>query len=110
MDTIAKHLMEQKQKTRYQLLLMIYKASDADTQRWFDLRQLAEGYDIKGAEFRTAHQYLMDEGLIKPYGAGFTSMITHEGIKAIEESLKYPSKASLYFPPADEMDIPNGVK
>lgn len=45
-----------------------------------------------------AYDYLMDEGLINPYGAAYTCYLSHDGVKAIEEAWSNPNSSTYYFP------------
>lgn len=110
MKTTIIRLMDKLQATRLRLLQLLYDATGGNTRKWADLKELAKGIGITGDDLDKGHQYLLDEGLIQYYGSGYTSMITHQGIVAIEEAHATPSKRTRYFPPVDELDISNGTK
>jgi len=102
--------MDRLQATRLRLLSLLYDRCNGNTKKWADLKELATGLDITPEELQKGYQYLIDEGLITYYGAGYTAMLTHEGIRAIETAHANPSKRTQYFPPVDELDISNGTK
>lgn len=102
-------MIEDKQAIRLRVLALLYKFVDADTRKWVDLRDLCSRNGISGDEFTKAHQFLEDAALIRPYGAGYTSMITHQGIVAIEAAYKSPERSSQYFPAINDIEVSNGT-
>ncbi len=77
-----------KNETRRLLILKaLYDFTGANTRRWACLKQIAKTVNIKGKDFVAVYDYLLAEDLIELYGAGYTCMITHAGIKLIEAKL-----------------------
>jgi hypothetical protein len=91
------HIELQKTK-RFKILLAMYEQSGQNQQFWCDVQQLASQQGIKNGDFETNYQYLIGEGLLKPYGAGFTAHITHRGIKEVEFTVSNPTEPSSEFP------------
>jgi hypothetical protein len=68
----------------HRILRELYRHVEGRTDAWEDLRRIAIGIQMTPDEAAEAHSSLMDEGLITPYGAGYTAMLTHKGIKYLE--------------------------
>ena len=98
------HEIETRKANRYKLLKSLYDVTGANTRRWADLRVICSHYRLNRADFTAAHQYLTDAGLIKPYGAGYTSYITHKGIVAIEQAAANPLQPTAYFPSVADIE------
>jgi hypothetical protein len=84
-------------QNRYRLMAAIYKFTEADTNVWLAANEVAENIDMPGDDFEKAFRYLVAEGLISLYGAGYTCNLTHEGIKAIETALTDPDRETEHF-------------
>lgn len=74
----------ERDRIRQILLTETYELTKADTRLSLDLRELGKYLKLDGSEVEKAYYFLKDEGLLKPYGAGYTVMITHYGIKVVE--------------------------
>ncbi len=96
------HIEDLKTK-RFKILLAVYKATDQDSSKWCDVQKLSAQEGIKNGDFAKNYHYLMDEGLLKPFGAGYTAHISHNGIKAIEFIISNPTQKSEYFPSYKDM-------
>ncbi len=62
------------------------------TDHWQHLDKLAANVGIFGEDFKEAYKELRNNGLIRPYGTGYTSYITNEGIKSLAEYNKQKEK------------------
>jgi hypothetical protein len=71
----------ERQKVRYRLLRAIYRVSATNTLCRVNLAAVADQEGIDRVEARVAHQYLVQERLIKFAGAGprLPVFITHAG-------------------------------
>jgi len=101
-------LIFQHRQQRFRMLAALYRWAEADPARWVDLRQLCEKEGI--AFSAEAYRYLIDEGLMSQYGAGYTCHLAHKGIKAIEQAYSNPHQASEWFPPLNDITPENGRK
>lgn len=62
-----------------------YKLTNGQTNYRQDLRQIAAGLKITGDNFISAYNDLKAEGLIEPFGQGYHSRLTQEGVKYVDE-------------------------
>lgn len=93
---------------RYRLLAALYEWADGNIQKWIDLKGLCQNQGVPFDE--AAYHYLIQEGLIKQYGAGYTCYLMHSGVKAIEQAYENPAKDSQYFPAVNTIPPVNGSK
>lgn len=96
MDITATH-----KAKRFNLLLALYIASEADYDFAINILQLAEQRGYTEKEAMRAFKYLMEERFVEPRDGGseYLAAITHKGIKVIEEVFLDPQKQTYYFPP-----------
>ena len=96
-------LINSKKRNRFTVLSALYEATKGLTSHWADATPLASAKGLTGEPFEEACDYLLNEGLIKPYGAGYTYHITHKGKIAIEKVYDSIGEATQYFTPLNEM-------
>jgi hypothetical protein len=89
----------ERQKVRYRLLRALYRISDSNTLCSVNLAALADQEGIDRVQARVAHQYLVQERLIKFAGAGpsLPVFITHAGVVEVEHSIQHPDRATPHF-------------
>lgn len=90
---------------RFKLLLALYIASDADPDFSINMEQLAEQRQMETQKFEKAFRYLLDEHFaeLRDGGSDTQAVITHKGLKVVEEVFLDPKKQTYYFPPYQEM-------
>lgn len=100
MEVIQKH-----KTVRFNLLLSLYIASEADYDYAINMKVLAEQMNLEHSKFLRALKYLTEENFIESKDGGneFLSVITHKGVKVVEEVFLDPKKQTYYFPPYREM-------
>jgi hypothetical protein len=99
-------LIFQRKQQRYRHLAALYRFTEGDTSQWVNLKQLCQKEGISFDE--AAYEYLVNEGLITLYGAGYACFLSHDGVKAIEEAWEQPNRPSTYFPALNDMKPENG--
>lgn len=95
---------EERQYKRFVVLYALYKETKGNTQKVINLKELANKEGIKNGVFEEAYSYLKAEGFINS-GNPITVGISHEGVKAVEESVKFPEKTMLLFPSFKDMGL-----
>jgi DNA-binding transcriptional regulator YhcF (GntR family) len=78
----------ERDKIRYNLLVETYRQSDGDVRQRLDLKSIGGELQINHSEVEKAYNFLLEEGLIAPYGAGYSITLTHYGIKTIESFIR----------------------
>ena len=102
---------EKRKADRYRMLNEVYEASSASTICWLDVKKLCSPFEWDEQYLRSLFAYLVDEELLKLYGAGLTAFLTHKGIVAIEKAHSDIRKATEHFPALDDIEhIILGIK
>jgi len=78
----------ERDQIRNKLLTETYSHTDADTRQAIDFKALGQHLKIDNSEIDRAYQFLLNENLIEPYGAGYTVTISHFGIKMVESYIR----------------------
>jgi hypothetical protein len=95
------------QKTnRFLILFSLYIASNADYEHAINLELLAQNRGLGNAALRKIFRYLVEERFIEPReegGTEFHAVLTHKGVKAVEEVFLDNQKQTYYFPAYKEM-------
>lgn len=99
-------MIQQNKEARFRLLNALYQFTEGRPNTWVSAKELAQSEGIPFDE--AAFQFLLSEGLIKPYGAAFTCYISHEGIKAIEAAYEDINQPTKYFPAISKIKPLNG--
>jgi hypothetical protein len=103
-------IMEKNKATRLRIMLALYEFSGGKMNKWADLKEIAETKGIHFDEFKAAYDYLKEAGLIAPFASGYRSVITYEGVRAVENTLHDRRSETDHFPAYDDMGITNGIK
>jgi predicted transcriptional regulator len=95
------------QKTsRFLVLFSLYIASNADYEHAINLETLAQNRGLDAADLRKVFRYLVEERFIEPRDEGgteFHAVLTHKGVKVVEEVFLDNQKSTYYFPAYKEM-------
>jgi hypothetical protein len=78
----------ERDQIRQKLLTETYNHTNADTRQPIDFKALGQLLKIENSEIDRAYQFLLNESLIEPYGAGYTVTISHFGIKMVESFIR----------------------
>ena len=100
-------LIRQKRRNRFIILKELYEDTNGQTNRWGDVQKLSSKVGIIDNDFDEALDFLKNEKLITPYGAGHTYHLTHRGKIAIEQVYVAISEGTEYFPSLNEMKLDN---
>ena len=100
MDVVLNH-----KTNRFNLLLALYIAADADYDHAINMKLLADQREIEPQKFEKAFKYLLEENFIELRDGGndYLSAISHKGVKVVEEVFLDPKKQTYYFPPYRDM-------
>lgn len=90
---------------RFMVLFALYIASNADCFHAMNVERLGESRGVSGASFRKVFHYLAEEGFLerKDGGTDFLAVITHKGVKVVEEVFLDQYEQTYYFPPYRDM-------
>lgn len=92
------HIMERQKQYRFQLLKKIYEVTNGDSRIPANAKELCDTIDIPSGESNKVVTYLIHEGLLKARALGGFVIITHYGIKEIEQALSEPESPTQHFP------------
>jgi hypothetical protein len=90
---------EEKQKNRWLLLRKIYEITEgiSDTRR-INMYEVGASLGWDREKIESIFYYLHGEGLLEIRYIGGGVVLTHQGVKEIEEAKKNPDKPTLHFP------------
>ena len=97
--------LEQKKKNRFLFLELLYKESNGDTGAMFNMWEVGEELKIDSNETRQIVDYLTGECLIEPRALGGGIVLTHWGVKEVEEAIENPDKPTEHFLPINIINI-----
>jgi hypothetical protein len=96
------HSAEEWKSWRLKFMNLLYDRAGPSTMSAHNTFALAKDLGIPRMEALHVMQYLVDEGLIKPYGAGSEEwapvVLTHEGIREVEQARDKPATPTKHFP------------
>lgn len=90
---------EAKRALRLAFMKRLYELTDGNELVGIPLEQLTDDldWDLRTAE--SVFDYLIHEGLIDSPGLSGEALITHRGVREVEDALSRPQQATEYFPP-----------
>jgi len=97
------------QKKRFEILNYLYKESNGNTGKFFNLYEIGKTFNLGIQETKNIVRYLYNERLIDYTGMGGEISITHKGIVEVENAVSKPDVQSDYFPPLNIINIQNMV-
>lgn len=97
--------LEQKKQNRYLFLELLYKDSNGNTGAMFNMWEVGEELKINRNETQLIVDYLTGENLIEPRALGGGIVLTHWGVKEVEEALQNPDKPTEHFLPINIINI-----
>jgi hypothetical protein len=98
MDSIA-----EKRQNRFQLLKWLYDLAGGNSQKIVSMPEAGVYAGLSNADAAEAMTYLHNEGLAEHKAFGGRVVITHRGVKEIEDALATPQQPTTYFPPASNV-------
>lgn len=89
---------DEKRKLRFQFLNLVYEKTEGSKYQTVNIFEIGKelGWDENATDLIV--QYLEGESLVKHEMGGYI-IITHKGVKEIEEALTNPKTSTTYFPP-----------
>jgi len=87
LDNLLENIFK-RDKIRYNLLLELFRRTDADPTMYLDLKAIGSDLKIDRTEIGKAFHYLIDDGLVESAGGGYIVTISHYGIKMIESFIR----------------------
>ncbi len=99
---------------RLQFMNLLYELAGPSTMNPQDTYTIAGKLEIPRLEALHVMQYLIDEGLIKGYGAGGENqapvVLTHDGIREVEAARDKPAEPTAHFPAYNSVTFTGDVK
>jgi hypothetical protein len=93
------NILEERQKNRWLMLRKVYEMTGGRSDTYFvNMYKVGEqlGWDREKTEL--AFDYLEGESLLKAKYLGGGIVLTHQGVKEVEEAATNPEKPTLHFP------------
>lgn len=97
--------LEKNKQNRFLFLKLLYDQSGGDTGAMFNMWKVGQEIGFNSEETRRIVDYLTDEYLIEPRALGGGIVLTHDGIKEVEQALENPSKPTQHFLPINVINI-----
>ena len=85
-------------KLRFKYLKRVFELANDDKSILVNIKDVGQELGLNNQEIDKIVEYLYSEGLVKRNGGGQV-MITHSGIKEVEEALLNPDKPTEHFLP-----------
>jgi hypothetical protein len=92
-------ILEERQKNRWLMLQKVYEITGGRADRYsVNIYAIGEqlGWDREKTE--ATYDYLRGEGLLKMMNFGGNMVLTHQGVREVEEAETNPEKPTLHFP------------
>lgn len=96
---------EEKKRKRFQFLRKLYELTDGDESWCLDPSEISKEIGFDEELIDQIVQYLEGEGLIKAVDLAGGIVISHLGVREIEEALSNPDKPTNHFPPVNIISI-----
>jgi len=96
---------EETKKKRFQFLHRLYELADGDEHSFFDPSQIGQEIGFDEELTYKIVQYLEGEGLVRTVDLGGDIVISHFGVREIEEALTNPDSPTPHFPPVNVISI-----
>lgn len=96
---------EELRRQRFQYLHGAYEVSGGSSEEEFQQEELGRNLGFPADLSYKIVQYLAGEGLVKKAALGGYFVITHRGIREVEDALARPQQPTTHFLPADTTNI-----
>ncbi len=96
---------QEMKKKRFQFLNKLFEITGGSEYEIVNMFELGSEMDFSKEDINLVGDYLAGEGLIKYETLGGGIIITHYGIKQIEEAYSHPVTETRYFPPVNIMYV-----
>jgi len=91
-------------KLRFKYLKRVFELANDDKSILVNVKGVGQELGLNNQEIDKIVEYLYSEGLVKRNGGGQV-MITHSGIKEVEEALLNPDKPTEHFLPVNIINV-----
>lgn len=98
---------QKKKHDRFIFLKSVFEVSNGDAGIIIDGFKIGNELGFERNYSINIFNYLNEEGLVEPMGAGIHLVITHAGIKEIEQALSEPEKSTEHFLPFNQYNTIN---
>jgi hypothetical protein len=93
-------ILEERQKDRWLLLRKVYETVEGRSETHIiNMYKAGDELEWENEKTEAAFDYLRGEGLLKTMTTGGGIVITHKGVKEVEQAESNPEKPTLHFPP-----------
>jgi hypothetical protein len=94
------NILEEKQKNRWLMLRKVYEITEGISgTRFVNMYKVGEQLGWDRTKTESVLDYLEGEGLLKSKYIGGGIIITHQGVREVEEAEENPGKQTLHFSP-----------
>jgi hypothetical protein len=92
-------IIEERQKNRWLMLHKVHEMTDGRSEM-YTVNKYEVGKELGWDRDKTevTYDYLQREGLLTAKNAGSNIVITHQGVKEVEQAELNPEKPTLHFP------------
>jgi hypothetical protein len=92
-------IIEERQKNRWLMLRKVYERSDGRADM-YNVNRYEVGKELGWDRDKTdtTYDYLQGEGLLTVRNVGSNIVLTHKGVKEVEQAESNPEKPTLHFP------------
>jgi hypothetical protein len=93
-------IIEERQKNRWLMLRKVYEKTGGRAEM-FNVNMYEVGKELGWERDKTeaTYDYLQGEGLLTVRNVGSNIVLTHKGVKEVEQAESNPEKPTLHFPP-----------
>ncbi len=97
--------LEEKRRWRLQFMDVLYQLAGGARYKPVDMFTIGDQLQLSRNQTLDVQTYLIEEGLVEPFGAGPQVQLTHKGIVEFETSQQHPDQPTAHFPPARTVNI-----
>jgi hypothetical protein len=97
--------LDETKKKRFQFLNYLYETTEGSSRNVVNMFELGTELGFEKEETTNIVQYLKGEYLVEHKTLGGGIVITHYGVKEVEEALSHPEAPTAYFPPVNIIQI-----
>jgi hypothetical protein len=92
-------ILEERQKNRWLMLQKVYDITKGRAERYsVNMYTVGEQLGWDREKIEATYDYLRGEGLLKMMNFGGNMVLTHQGVREVEEAATNPEKPTLHFP------------
>jgi hypothetical protein len=96
-------------KKRFLFLNLLYEKCGGSKSKMINGYEIGKELNLAKNEVDDIIMYLNNEGLTENWAMDGGIMISHSGIKEVENALSHPSQPTYYFPPVNIINVHNMI-